>query len=290
MSDAGPLVLFQGAVREGAQAIENLLHLLGSRRVGPKAIGSALVDVREGCPTMRVALADLKRELCDLLVADEDASALVGSLLDQSDAAVTRLAEALAAVKTADVDARARLAIEAATRAAESELSGALFLVDLLACAATPRITLLDARDVLQGDAIARDDEKSRKPAPPADDRETRMTFSGDARLVGSLLSLVKATIEQASGATPRVEVSAIDGDRVRVRICAANAPSAKKEAPMSDGSATGAAPRALPAAAIADEADAAIRAAARLASIELSGEASSGEITLVLGRGKGAE
>lgn len=278
-----PLVSAQGAVREGAQAIDNLLHLLGSRRVGPKAIGQALVDVRDGCAGFVAALGTLSRELTDLFAGDEEAIAIARSLLEQATACVERLGAELAAVKKVDLDARARLAVEAAARKASGELEAALFLVDLLACAAAPRVTQLDAGDVLHG-----------QPITPSKAGRTRLTFLGDARIVGGLMLLGTSIVAHATGQPPAAFASPLSDERLEVRIALAPpappAPPPRRTGPgrftVSDRPAAPAAPAApIPAYGASPQGQAVARVVARLADIELAIGASGREVTLVLGR-----
>jgi len=280
LREGGHLVSAQGAVREGAQAIDNLLHLLGSRRVGPKAIGRALIDVRDGCAGLSVAIGTLERELTDLLCAEEEASGIARSLLQKAVARVDLLSGELAAVKKVDVDARARLAVEVAVRRASSELDGILFLVDLLACAATPRLTQLDARDVLHGQAIT----PGRSSGPrmnAAGQAPERLSFVGDARLVGGLMLLSLSIVARASGGPPRVEASPLPDEQLEVRISGAPSPvEAGKGAPSEPSSVSE-----LPAYAGAPEGAVVAQAVARLADIGLSIASSGQEIALVFGR-----
>lgn len=279
MKDAAPLVLSQGAVREGAQAIDNLLHLLGSRRVGPKAIASALVDVRDGCKALVSAIDVLERELLDLLCADEEARDLSRSLLRRAAACVERLESELFTVRKAEVDARARLSVEAATRRASDELGGLLFLVDLLACAATPRLTLLDARDVLEGQAITPASRAGPAMRAAAAALEP-ITFLGDARLVGGLLLLAFSVVEKASGRAPLVNAKAMSGERLEVRITSAPAPAG--QAGMSEA---GRPPTSSAALAGGAMARAALGVVARLARIGLAAPGLGQEVALVFGK-----
>lgn len=269
-----PLASARGAVREGAQAIDNLLHLLGSRRVGPKAIGGAIVDVRDGCAALRQALGALARELVDLLRADPSASSLAASLLDRAEARVAALASDLEAVKRVDVDARSRLSIEAVVRKASLDLEALLSLVDLLSFAATQRPSELDARDVLQGHA-----------AFPT----TKVTLVGDARIVVGLLSLARSIVASAARAegaraqgSPRVLASPLSGDRLKVLVALDPAP------PGASSAASNTPSRDVDARALDPEGSAAAlavaRAVARLAGVDLAVAPSGRSVTLVFG------
>lgn len=263
------LVSAQGRVREGAHAIDTLLHLLRSRRVGPKAIASALIEVRDGCPALIDAIGALSRELLDHLSVEGEAGSLARSLLDRAAARVDLLMSQLGAIHKPELEARSRLAVEAFMRAASADLEGLLFLVDLLACAATRRETLLDARDVLEDSSTA------------------RLPFSGDARIVGGLLTLAQRTVEGASGAPPRVKASALPGDRVQVLVIAQPPPSGPRGAARGRGRGRGLDERSSarrPSAPLPPEAHAVALAVAAIAEVELSIAASGREVTLVLG------
>lgn len=272
----------QGAVREGAQAIDNLSHLLGSRRVGPRAIGRAIGEMREGCVALLAALADLGRALTECFHGDTEASDLARSLLAKAGACVERLAAELAGLKRDEVDARERLALEAAARRAGSELEAVLFLVDLLTGAASQKTNLIELGDVLHGSASSQ--AKGGATVRATSSIPGRQPFAGDARFAEGLLRLAVGIVVAAGVTSPHIAAEALAGPRVRVRLSGAEAPA---------GTGGGAEARAfslkLPFGDRLPEATAVARTAARLARIEVEIAPGAREITLVLGEPSGS-
>jgi hypothetical protein len=205
-----------GAVREGAQAVDNLTHLLRARRVGPRAITVALGEVREICLGLGAALAALEGELCLRLSGAPEAVGLARLLFSEGEACAARVASQLD-VK-GPTDARGRLALEELARRSVVVLEGVIFLAELLAAAASSKAVPLDMGDALHEIA-----------SPTAKGGPARMkvsvglsgsrSFVGDARVVSGLLLLAIGRVARAG--LPSIAVTGSPGGAVEVRVAA---------------------------------------------------------------------
>lgn len=144
------LTAASGVLRDAVGAIHNLQHLLGSTRVGPRALSRVIPDVRAACQPAIAAAGDLVK-----VVQEEqprEPVAELGSLI------TTRMLDLEGALATAKrFTAVERLALEQAVQQSVRDLDGALELVDLLVeSSATSRVSL-DATDVIRESATRAD-------------------------------------------------------------------------------------------------------------------------------------
>lgn len=216
------LTIALGAVREGAQAIDNLSHLLRARRVGPRAIGVALGEVREGCFELGAALSGLERELCAelslSLARAPEAEGIARRLLSQGAACVGMVASQLDVKGKAD--ARTRLALEELARRSVAKLDGVLFLAELLAAASSPKAVLLDIGDALLELASPSAKGGGARVKVSVELSEAR-SFTGDARVVSGLLLLSIGRVARAGFSNPSITVTGSPGGGVEVRVSA---------------------------------------------------------------------
>lgn len=133
----------QGALRDAISAVQNLLVLLRSLRVGPRPIASVLAEIRQSIAATPDALASLLRGLGFL---DAQASR---ALLDFLQARVAETVDALRLAEGTALEARARLALEAEVLRLVPQLDAVRELAELLTLASTPP-TELDAAELIE--------------------------------------------------------------------------------------------------------------------------------------------
>jgi hypothetical protein len=194
----------RGDVRDGVAAIEHFLQVLGSRRVGPRALAGGIPEVLSGCAPLAAALGVLGGAIQAELAPDPEGVEAAAAMLAHAGRRVDELAAALSAQQGASsLDARERLALEAVVRRVATDLGTVVRLADLLGASVTSETTTIDL-----GDALAQ-----RRARPPAGatpvltsvDVRVRELSVGDARLVLELLERAVSIVVRAGVATPRV-------------------------------------------------------------------------------------
>lgn len=209
-----------GAVREGAQAIDNLSHLLRARRVGPRAIAVALGEVREGCRELSAALSALETELCAELSLSHprapDAEGIARRLLSQGSACAAALASQLDMKGKAD--ARTRLSLEDLARRSAAKFDAVIFLAELLAAAASQKVVPLDIGDALLELASVKGGAARVKVSVGLSGPRI---FAGDARVVSGLLWLSIGRVARAASSNPSIAVTGSSDGGVEVRVSA---------------------------------------------------------------------
>jgi len=210
------LSIARGAVREGLAALDGFGELLGSRRVGPKALERARADLGEACASLGTAICSLASVIDEAFGEDEAARASTSALCAH---AIERARVLVAAVDVKGPlgDARRRLALEAAVKRHGAELKDAVALCDLLAAAAAPAPTELDLLDVLEQrfgaagrvEASVRVGIDAIRPAPLVADRH----------LFGALVEVAAAHAAKRGMASPRLGVVKWKDGSLLVRI-----------------------------------------------------------------------
>jgi hypothetical protein len=138
------LAAASGVLRDAVGAIHNLQHLLGSSKVGPKALLRVIPDVRSSCRPAMLAASELARSAVRVS-GDSSSIAELGELL------TARLGELEAALVSAKkFGAAERLAVESAVARAVRDLDAGLELADVLVEASAAAGVTLDASDVLR--------------------------------------------------------------------------------------------------------------------------------------------
>jgi hypothetical protein len=133
-----------GSVRDGLAALRNLENLLKSPRIGPRALGQVVAEVRPGSRP----LGDAFSLLIDIIGRRNGNLPLVSELTAFTQARVTRLDNALVHAVRSDMGAKARLTLEAEVGRLASELDALRRLVDLLDAATSLAPTELDLNAV----------------------------------------------------------------------------------------------------------------------------------------------
>lgn len=191
-----------GAVREGAQAIDNLSHLLKAKRVGSRALLSALASVKESCAVLATAFDALKAELCPRLSAVPEAEQVAGELL--SGGAVCSRMVSAKLVASANPDAKERLALSELASLGALKLNKVLFLATALAWASHPERTPLEAVDVLRG--LEAENGNSLRITLSAEVVDSG-AFIGDARVFGAIVRLGVSLLLHAGETLPHVRI-----------------------------------------------------------------------------------
>lgn len=216
----GKLHTALGAVREGAQAIDNLSHLLKAKRVGSRALLSALASVKESCAGLATAFVALKAEFCPRLKGVPEAERIADELLSGGAVCSRMVSEKL--VASANPDAKERLALSELASLSALKLNNVLFLVTALAWAAHPERTLLDAVDVLRG--LEAESNNALKITLSADVMDSS-SFVGDARVFGAMLRLSVSLLLRAGETLPHVRMEPAQTSHLRLSIGAKNEP-----------------------------------------------------------------
>ncbi|HRI67648.1 MAG TPA: hypothetical protein PK156_25565 [Polyangium sp.] len=147
------VALSRGALREGVAALEAFGDLLGSRRVGPRALDRAKSDTSEACQALLQALDPFEQTLLVSLGQTPNLTATMQALGERLRAHVGPMAEALR--DTAPISARRRLALEAVFRKHRSGFKDCVALCDLAVAAVTAMpldLEVIELFDSLSGD------------------------------------------------------------------------------------------------------------------------------------------
>ncbi len=140
-------------MRDTLGAIHNLQHLLGSVRVGPKALAHVIPDVRASCKPMAIAA----RELVAGAEGRGIGAASARSLAELITRRMDELDAAFGATKRGSLRAGDRLRLETSIAAGVRDLDGSLELVELMVEASAPGRVPVDAVDLLRESALRTD-------------------------------------------------------------------------------------------------------------------------------------
>jgi hypothetical protein len=211
-----------GELKDSAAGVVALSELLGSRRVGPKAIAAALPSAHEACAGVASAVEALAADVLSVLPPESAAIAEVRAVFERAVTSVRALEAEVAASGTAPGDARIRLVLERAANAASANVAASLFVAELFAQASEPRVVSIRVADVLgfgpvlpEGPNVVR----ATLDAPPAPVATT------DARLLRSLVELAVQIVAAAGVPSPHIHVSGSEGAGARIRIGAPPTP-----------------------------------------------------------------
>lgn len=225
-----------GAARDGAAGVESFAHLLGSRRVGPRGVALALLEVCEGCAALLAALDSLSAAVRDGFVEAGDAAAgdAACAALGHASVEVARLTEELSRASAGaapgrspargrgergGIDARQRLALESSVRRAARELSGSLRLSELVMATLELRPTPLDLIDVLRNWSASPAEGRPVIAISVASSDGRANEVEGDVRAVSGLMELAVGMVSAAGVASPHLTVSRLPDGRSTVLI-----------------------------------------------------------------------
>jgi hypothetical protein len=136
---------YRGTVRDALGGLRNLEQLLGSLRVGPRALSSVLPDVRSSCPALAEAIDGLAALVVSKLA---DAEHIAVGLRQVTYSCLDSLARVIEAVEQQPLNAKNRLRLEEAVSNTTRELEAGIDLVDMLGEVAWGRTMSLDISEV----------------------------------------------------------------------------------------------------------------------------------------------
>jgi len=140
-------------MRDTLGAIHNLVHLLGSVRVGPKGLARVIPDVQASCNQMVGAI----REVVSTTEGSKFGTKAVGDVATLVASRMKDLERALGLAKKSGLRAADRLALERTVAAIARDLDGALELVELLSEASATGSVPVDVTDVIRESAVRSD-------------------------------------------------------------------------------------------------------------------------------------
>lgn len=136
---------FRGTVRDALGGLRNVEQLLGSLRVGPRALSSVLPDIRTSCPALAAAIAGLGSLIGSKLV---EATHITTALNQLTQARLDELVSVIESLEQQQLHAKNRLRLEEAVCNATRDIEAIVDLVDLLGEVAWGRTMSLDVSEV----------------------------------------------------------------------------------------------------------------------------------------------
>ncbi len=205
-----------GELKDGAAGLVALSELLGSRRISPRAIPSALVSASEGCAGVVRAVSALALEVIAVANRERAAAEEIRAAFDRAVTYAEALRSEIDACASLVGDARTRLALERAAHAATSHVWASLFLGELFLAVASPRTVSIRVADVLGfGPVLAEGPNVIRAtldvPAAPI--------ATTDARLLRALVELSVQLVVGSGVSSPHVSVTTAAKGGARVRV-----------------------------------------------------------------------
>ncbi|MDI3288359.1 hypothetical protein [Polyangium sp. 15x6] len=212
-----PLAIARGAVREGLAALEGFSDLLGSRRIGPRALAQARSEMVPACEALRASLSELEQAFVAAFSSDEEAQEQARTLGAHAGACVTALSSALSDGGSLS-DARRRLALEAAVRKHGAELRDAFAVAELFAASVAPTRTELDLVDVLE-QRFGANRSAEEGVVRIAVDAPRPSWLVADRHVLGGLVELAAPIASRRGTVTARLGVARSSGGGLLVRL-----------------------------------------------------------------------
>lgn len=210
---------YRGTVRDALGGLRNLEQLLGSLRVGPRALLSVLPDIQGCCAPLGEAISGLARIVSYKL---NDAELVVSELSAAANAQLSALSDVLAAISRSTINAKARLKLEEQITLARGNIEAIFELIDLLGEASWGRTMSLNLAEV------AREAFRSSEP-PGALKAAVRLTLCADIppveqeanprALVHILNLLVRLGVSAQPDLVPRLVFKQSENGSVEVRV-----------------------------------------------------------------------
>jgi hypothetical protein len=209
----------RGTVRDALGGLRNLEQLLGSLRVGPRALLSVIPDVQACCAPLSEALSGLANAVAERLT---EAGSVVSRLSNMASERVAALSDAFDGIGKSTFNARARLRLEEQVVNTGRDLEAVFDLIDLLGEVAWGRTMPISLAE------IAREAFRSSEP-PGLAKSSIRLTLSAEIpniervvnprALVLILNQLVRWTLRQTPELVPRVVFGMTPDSNVEVRV-----------------------------------------------------------------------
>ncbi|HMA95263.1 MAG TPA: hypothetical protein VKP30_21385 [Polyangiaceae bacterium] len=153
---------YRGTVRDALGGLRNLEQLLGSLRVGPRALSSVLPDVSASCVPLAEAIDGLVAIIIGKL---PDAEVIAATLRQHTRDSLNTLRGALATVEQQTLNARNRLRLEEVVSSATRDIEASVELIDLLGEAVWGRTMQLQISEVVREAFRSSDPPGSSQPA-----------------------------------------------------------------------------------------------------------------------------
>ncbi|MGC4068158.1 MAG: hypothetical protein QM784_26625 [Polyangiaceae bacterium] len=209
----------RGTVRDALGGLRNLEQLLGSLRVGPRALLSVIPDVQACCAPLAAALSGLANSVASRLT---EAGPIVSRLSTMASERVAALSDAFDGIGKSTFNAKARLRLEEQVVSTGRDLEAVYDLIDLLGEVAWGRTMPISLAE------IAREAFRSSEP-PGLAKSSIRLTLCAEIPNIERVVSpraivlilnqLVRWSIRKTPDLVPRV-VFGMSGDNgVEVRV-----------------------------------------------------------------------
>jgi hypothetical protein len=199
------LSLARGEVRDGVAAVQHLLQVLASRRVGSRALARAVPELAAGCAHLSESITALAEAVSVALAEDPEGVAAARALLAHAGKRSAELHAALGAPRGESMEARERLALESVVRRVAADLRIVVRLVDMLGATATSETVTIDFVDAV---AARRPAKQGAPLLTAAVELQATELSVGDVRLVLDLLEEAVLTVARAGVAAPRILVA----------------------------------------------------------------------------------
>lgn len=210
---------YRGTVRDALGGLRNLEQLLGSLRVGPRALSSVLPDVSASCDPLAEAIEGLVALISTKI---PDAEVIAASLRQQAKDSLSALASTLGAVEQQALNARNRLRLEEAVSSTARDIEACVELIDLLGEAVWGRTMQLQITEVVR--------EAFRSSEPPGSSHPAvRLILLGGSQagecvanpraVVLMLHHLARWAIERVPTLTPVIQVNQTATERFELVI-----------------------------------------------------------------------
>lgn len=210
---------YRGTVRDALGGLRNLEQLLGSLRVGPRALTSVLPYVRSSCPALAEAIDGLAALVIGKLPKAED---ITGALSRVAHARLEALTAEIGALEQQSLNAKNRLRLEEAVSNATRDIEAVIDLVDVLGEVAWGRTMSLDISEVAREAFRSSEPPGSSQPALRlllCTDNAPFEYESNPRALTLMLQHLVRWSVGCVPSMTPVVSVIVRENQQVQVSI-----------------------------------------------------------------------
>lgn len=230
--DQSRVEAYRGTVRDALGGLRNLEQLLGSLRVGPRALTSVLPDVCSSC----VPLAESIDGLGGLIVAKlPDAEATLTEVKRLTHLRLGAFESVLSSVEQQTLNAKHRLRLEEAVSETTRDVESIVELIDMLGEAAWGRVMPLRVSEVLREAYRSSDPPSSPQPAVRlvlVNASQPGECVANPRVLVHLLHHLARWSVGRVANMTPAVEIRAKQDHGLELLVHAADSSGEMRWAP----------------------------------------------------------
>jgi hypothetical protein len=198
---------YRGTVRDALWGLRNLEQLLGSLRVGPRALTSVLPDVCASCVPLAESIDGLAGLISSKLPGAEPIAQEIRQLIHLR---LEGFASVLAAIEQQTLNAKHRLRLEEAVSEATRDVESVVELIDMLGEAGWGRVMPLRVSEVLREAYRSSDPPSSLQPAVRlvlVNANEPGECIANPRALVLMLHHLARWSVAQVPSMVPAVEL-----------------------------------------------------------------------------------